>query len=520
MDELIEQVLGILRGMWRRRWYGMLAAWVVGALASVAIVRFQDRYESEARVYVDTKSVLRPLMRDLAVDPDLDQTIGLLGRTLITRPNVERLIKNAQLLREDAPAVERDQLIEKLLRDIKVAAVGRDNVFTFSYRDTDPARGRRLVQSLVSLFVASDLGAKQKDSENARSFIEDQIRQYEARLAEAEGRLKDFKLRNLSTVEGAQGRDFFTRIAALREEMNKLTVDLRAAEQSREALKNELSGEVATLVPDIAPGTGVALTPELDSRLDAQRRQLDELLRRYTDIHPDVVATRRLIARLEEQREQDLEVQRKAAAAKPQRTQNPTNPVFQQVKLALAEAEANVAALKVRLSETQSRLAQMNSAASRVPQIDAELAQLNRDYDVVRRQYEALVARRERAALTEDVDATRPAQFRVIDPPRVAPRPVFPDRSTLAVAALLAALAIGAAVTFVVSQIVPTFDDSAALRKVTQRPVLGAISMLVTPASLRRARYQSLAFGGAAAGLFVVFGGWLAWISLMAARMG
>jgi hypothetical protein len=139
---------------------------------------------------------------------------------------------------------------------------------------------------------------------------------------------------------------------------------------------------------------------------------------------------------------------------------------------------------------------------------------------VIRRQYEALVARRERAALTEDVDATRPAQFRVIDPPRVAPRPVFPDRSTLAVAALLAALAIGAAVTFVVSQIVPTFDNSASLRKVTQRPVLGAISVLATPASLRRARYQSLAFGGAMGGLFLVFGGWLAWISLAAARIG
>jgi polysaccharide chain length determinant protein (PEP-CTERM system associated) len=517
MDELIEQVLGVLRGMWRRRWYGMLAAWVVGALASVAIVRFQDRYETEARVYVDTKSVLRPLMRDLAVDPDLDQTIGMLGRTLITRPNVELLIKNAALLPADAPALDREHLTEKLLREIKVAAVGRDNVFTFSYRDTDPARGRRLVQNLVALFVQSDLGAKQRDSENARTFIEEQIRQYESRLSEAEGRLKDFKLRNLGTVEG-QGRDYFSRIAALREDLTKLTVDLRAAEQSRDALKNELSGEVATLVPDTAPGAGVT-TPELDSRIDAQRRQLDELLRRYTDIHPDVVATRRLIARLEEQREHELEVQRKAAATKP-RTQSPTNPVFQQVKLALAEAEANVAALKVRLSETQSRLTQMNASASRVPQIDAELAQLNRDYDVIRRQYEALVARRERAALTEDVDATRPAQFRVIDPPRVAPRPVFPDRSTVAVAALLAALAVGVAVTFVVSQIVPTFDNSAALRKVTQRPVLGTISMLPTPASLRAARYQSLAFGGAATGLFIVFGGWLAWISLAAARMG
>jgi polysaccharide chain length determinant protein (PEP-CTERM system associated) len=517
MDELIEQVTAALRGMWRCRWYGVLAAWIVGLIGAVAVVRFQDRYESEARVYVDTKSVLRPLMRDLAVDPDLDQTIGLLGRTLITRPNIELLIKNAQLLPADATTQDHERTVEVLMRDIRVTAVGRDNVFTFSYRDTDAMRGRRVVERLVALFVESDRGAKQRDSENARSFIEDQVRQYEARLAEAENRLKDFKLRNLGTVEG-QGRDYFSRVAALREEINKMTVDLRAAEQSRDALKNELSGEVASLLPDLDATGGAPLTPEIDARLDAQRRQLDELLRRYTEAHPDVLATRRLITRLEEQRQQEMEVLRKSAVGRP--SKQTTNPVMQQVKLALAEAEANVAALRVRLSDSQGRLAQMNAAASRVPQIDAELAQLNRDYEVIRRQYEALVARREKAALSEDVDATRPAQFRVIDPPRVSPRAVFPNRGTLALVALLASLAIGVTVSFVVSQIVPTFDSAAALRKLTQRPVLGSISMLVTPQALKRARHQSFAFGGAVAGLFLVFGGWIMWMSVMTARVG
>jgi polysaccharide chain length determinant protein (PEP-CTERM system associated) len=518
MDALIEQVLLVLRGMWRRRWFGVLAAWIVAAIGLVAVLRFQDRYEAGARVHVDTKSVLRPLMRDLAVDPDLDQTIGMLSRILITRPNIELLMKNAQLVTPETPQSDRDRIAETLLRDIKVSAVGRDNVFTFSYRDIDPARGRRVVENLVSLFVASDLGAKQRDSENARGFIEEQIRQYEARLAEAENKLKDFKLRNLGTVEGP-GRDFFSRIAALREEQSKLQTDLRAAEQSRAALKNELSGEVATLVPD-EPVVGSISTSELDARLDGQRRQLDELLRRYTEAHPDVLAARRLIARLEEQRKQEIEALRKAQAAKPPRSQTATNPVFQQVKLALAESEANVAALRVRLSETQNRLTQMNAAASRVPQIDAELAQLNRDYDVVRRQYEALVSRRERAALTEDVDATRPAQFRVIDPPRVAPGAVFPNRGALAVAALVMALLVGVGVAFVVSQIVPTFDSAAALRKMTQRPVLGTISMLLTPEALTRARQRSMAFAGSVGGLFLLFGGLIVWMSVMTTRVG
>lgn len=518
MDALIEQGLLILRGMWRRRWFGVVAAWIVAAIGLVAVLRFQDRFESEAKVFVDTKSVLRPLMRELAVDPDLEQTIGMLGRTLITRPNVELLMKKTQLVTPEMTPADRDRIADGLLRDIKVSAVGRDNVFTFSYRDTDPTRGRRVVEGLVALFVESDLGAKQRDSENARGFIEEQIRQYEARLTEAENRLKDFKLRNLGTVEGP-GRDFFSRIAALREEQTRLQTDLRASEQSRDALKNELSGEVATLSPELEPAATISTT-ELDSRIDAQRRQLDELLRRYTEAHPDVLAARRLISRLEEQRQQEVEALRKAQAAKPRRAQGATNPAFQQVRLALAESEANVAALKVRLSETQGRLTQMNAAASRVPQVDAELAQLNRDYDIVRRQYEALVARRERAALTEDVDATRPAQFRVIDPPRAAGRAVFPNRGTLAIAALVMALAVGVGVAFVVSQMVPTFDSAAALRKMTQRPVLGTISMLGSAEAIRRGRHRALAFGGAVGSLFMLFGGLIVWMSLMTTRVG
>jgi polysaccharide chain length determinant protein (PEP-CTERM system associated) len=221
-----------------------------------------------------------------------------------------------------------------------------------------------------------------------------------------------------------------------------------------------------------------------------------------------------LIARLEEQREQELEARQRAAASKPARTTTPVNPVMQQVKLALAEAEANVAALQVRSSDIKGRLAQLRSSASRVPQVEAELAQLNRDYEVIRRTYETMVARREKASLSEDVDATRSAQFRVIDPPRTAPQPVFPNRLALAPLVLLAALAAGVAATFVMVQLVPTFDNSRLLRNAIQRPVLGSVSMLVTDAMQGRAGRELLAFGSALGGLIMIGSIWIVWVSL------
>lgn len=517
MGELLTSALEIARAVWRYRWYGICVAWIVALLGAGALMRLPDRFEANARVFVDTKTVLRPLMRDLAVEPDIEQTVGLLARTLITRPNVELLLRKSDLKpKSDAPA-EHEALIESLMRNIKIinATNARDNVFTFTYRHEDPAQARLVVENLVAMFVESDRESKLRDSESARGFIDQQIKQHEARLVEAENRLKEFKLKNLGKLEGP-GRDFFSRIAALTDDVQRMSVDLRAAEQSRDALKRELEGETATLVPDSPSEILAAQTPELDARLEGQRRTLDELLRRYTDVHPDVLAARRLIARLEEQKQQELEARKRALESRPKKTSSMTvNPVFQQIRVALATADSQVAAIRLRLGEAQEQLNHLRASANRVPQIEAELAQLNRDYDIVRRNYDALVTQREKASISEDVDATRGAQFRVIDPPRTLPNPVFPSRVALAPLLLVFSLLVGVAVGFLISQLRPTVDNARALREVTKRPVLGSVSMLVTDETLRRARFATVGFGSAFGGLIVCFGGLMAWLSVV-----
>lgn len=511
MAELMAEIVITLRGMWRRRWVGLCVAWLVGVVGLVGLLRMSDRYEATARLYVDTKSVLKPLMRDLAVEPDIDQTVNMLARTIVTRPNIELLMDKSQLAFGTLSPLDRERSIEMLLLGIKVTGSGRDNVFTFSYRDTDSARARLVVDKLVSLFVESDQSSKARDAESARAFIDQQIKTYETRLAEAESRLKDFKVRNLGVADSS-GKDYFTRMSALSEELGRINVELRAAEQSRDALRRELSGETVSLLPD-SPAD-LPVSPEFDARLDAQRRQLDELLRRYTDLHPDVVATRRLIARLEEQKQQEIEARKRAAVGRPARPASAANAVSQQIKLALAESEAAAAALRVRAADLQGRVNQLRASATRVPQVEAELAQLNRDYEIVRRNYEAMVGRREKASLSEDVEATRLSNnFRVIDPPRSSPKPVFPNRLGLAPLILLLALVAGAAASFLVAQLLPMFNSAASLRSVTQRPVLGSVSVLMTDELVRRGRQHAFAFGSMIVVLVAVYGAWIAWMS-------
>lgn len=513
MEEVLEQIRSVLRAMWQRRWLGMFVAWAVVLVGIVVVMRMSDRYEVSARVYVDTQSVLKPLLSGLAVQLDVDQQVAMLARTLITRPNLETLVtQSASELK--VPDGERDRFVDALVRDIKVAsAAGRENLFNISYRDSDPQRGVRLVTNLVSMFMQSGRGDNKRDADEAERIINEQIKVYEDRLAEAENRLKDFKLKNAAFV-GNVNQDYFARTNLASEEAAKLRTEMRAAEQSRDAIKRELAGEDPVLLPS-APVAAASSNPELDARIDAARRQLDELERRYTDQHPDVLSTRTLIASLEAQRRSELEARRKAVTGG--RLSAATNPVFQQLKISLTEAEANVASFRSRLGDAQERLGQLRSASGRVPQVEAEMTQLNRDYDVLRRQYQELVGRRETASLSRNVDATaRLAEFRLIDPPRVSPRPVFPNRSSLLFLALLAAIGAGLAAAFAASQIAPVVHGLRELRELTQRPVLGHVSLRLSPELLRERRRGRIAFAGAASALFMGYGASLTWLTLNA----
>jgi polysaccharide chain length determinant protein (PEP-CTERM system associated) len=457
---------------------------------------------------VDTQSILKPLMSGLAVQPNVEQQINILSRTLISRPNIEKLIRMADLDLQVKTPQQREQLIEELTRTLQVRGGGRENLYTIAYRDADRNEARRVVQSLLSIFVESSLGDQRKGSDTARRFIEEQIRTYEKRLEEAENRLKEFKLKNMGLM-GPDGRDYFSKMTALGEELNAARLTLRAAEQSRDALKREVAGEDPVFLPENPLGPAGGPASELDARIDGLKRNLDELLRRYTDQHPDVVGTRRVLAQLEEEKRAEVEARKKAAAERPA-GKTPitasTNPVFAQLRIALAESEANVASLRAKASDLEARYKQLQAAAGKLPQVEAELAQLNRDYDVQKRNYESLLARRESAALANQMDAaTGLADFRIIDPPSVSQNPVAPNRLLLLPVVLAAALGAGLFVSFVFSQVLPTFPDARSLRELTQRPVLGTVSLLQSPTVISRRRRGLVIFAGGVAALVGMF---------------
>lgn len=524
MDELISQISTSARGMWKHRWLGMLVAWLGTAVGSIVVLGVPDKYEASARIFVDTQSILKPLMSGLAVQPNVDQQVVMLSRTLISRPNVEKLIRMADLDLKSQSKAAQEALIDDLMKTLEIKNVGRDNLYVLSYRDTSPDKAKRVVQSLVSIFVESSLGDTRKDSNTAKKFIDEQIKTYVVKLEEAEARLKEFKVRNME-LQSADGIDMAAQLSAIGGQLDQARLELREAENARDAARRQLDAE-KTQSADITARSllqesAMAIaTPEVDGRIDAQKRNLDGLLQRFTDQHPDVVNTRRLIKELEEVKRKEVQELRKTAMANPPASSS-NSLAYQELSRLLATSEVQVASLRARVGEYAARLNRARELMKTAPQIEAAFAQLNRDYDINKKNYNDLVARRESAALSGDLDsAAGVADFRLIDPPRASPKPVAPNRLLLMPLALLVALGAALATAFIASHLRAVFFDARSLRDTVGLPLLGVVTLVVGKEAALKERADLKKFLGASGGLLVSFFAGMALLSLMSGRAG
>lgn len=521
MDELIGQVTTIARGMWKHRWRGLLVAWVVTIIGSVVVLSVPDKYEASARIFVDTQSILKPLMSGLAVQPNVEQQVMMLSRTLISRPNVEKLIRMADLDLGNTSKAAQEALIENLSKTLEIKNVGRDNIYTLAFRDPNPEKAKKVVQSLVSIFVESSMGSSRKDSDTAKKFIEEQIKTYVVKLEEAETRLKEFKLRNID-LQTADGKDMAGQFSAISAQLSQARLELREAENARDAAKKQLDLERAANSKSLMSDTPAAIsTPEIDGRIDAQRRNLDALLQRFTEQHPDVASARRLIKELEELKRKEVQELRKTAMANPAVSLASTSPAYQELSRVMATSEVQVASLRARVAEYEARFNRAREAMKTAPQIEAEFAQLNRDYEINKKNYNDLVSRRESATLSGDLEsATGVADFRLIDPPRASAKPVAPNRMLLMPLALIAALAAGLGVTFLLSQVRAVYYDAYAMSESLGLPLLGVVSLVMDDGSTQRRRTELKKFLGATGALVAVFGVGMVALFLMSRQAG
>lgn len=503
MQDVLGQLFSYLSGVWRFRWVGLLAVWVVAISGWLWVSQMPQQYSASARIHVDTNSILRPLLRGLAVQPDINQRVQLMSRTLLSRPNLEKLIRMTDLDLQVKTEKEKEKLFTELKQAITLSGDRRNSsLYSVSYYHADRDLAKKVVQALITVFVESAMGDKRGDSSDAQNFLDLQIKDYEQRLVDAETKLASFKQKYAGVLPGKAG-GYYQRLIEAKEQYSQAHLQLSEMQNRRNELKRQLSGEQPVF---LSSGAGEASPSSLDGRIQGLNARLDDLLTRYTDRHPEVVQINSLIETLEQERSAELE--KVVAGGASDYSGLNQSPVYQQMRGMLAEAEASVAELSVRVEEYSRRVKELEGMVDKIPVIEAELTQLNRDYDVVSQQHTELLERRESAHISEDVEQqASDVIFKVIDPPFVPLRPNKPNKLLLNAGVLVVALGIGVGLALLLSILKPVISDRRTLTRVTGLPVLGTISYTATAVELRASLVRKFQFSLLTLLLIVVYAG-------------
>lgn len=450
----------------RFRWQALAVAWLVCLMGWLFLASIPDRYMSKARLYVDTETILGPLMRGLAVSPDFNRQVDMMRRTLLSGPNLEELIRMTDLDHTVHSDLERSRLIEGLSRDIKIRTEGA-SLYEISYAHKDPRLTQRVVDSILQIFVDQNLGHSQQDVEEARDFIDRQIEDYEAKLRQAEIDVTKYRkehARELGGVDPSQQSI----------ELRRLSAEIEAAIWRRDQLKFEMGSTPKTLSSaEQEPTPGLAAAQR---RMEALAQELQEKLTVLSDQHPDVIALTNMI----DNAQQQLAIEQTRAQVMISGVVNPRYAVLGEE---LQLAESAIQDLRRRFSLTEERLGGPSTAVAPASETEADLNRLTRDYHVLLAQYEQLVQRRESAQITRELDSgLGRIEYRIVDPPVVPLEPIGLPRGFYLAAILAAGLGSGVAFAIGRQLMSGSFLTVDQLKASFDLPVLGGVSEAVRPA--------------------------------------
>ncbi len=464
MNQNIDLLFHYVNAIKRFPWHALAVAVVLSLVGWVFVLFMPNQYEATSRLHLSNESMMGPLLKGLAAESNLTtEMASLMRRTLINRPNLEKVLQSTDIGLAAKTPKEKEGLLRELGQRIQVEGDAKSKIFTIRFVDESPQIVHDVVQALTHIFLEDSLGATRKDAFAAQRFLDKEIAKYEKKLEKTENNLKKFKQKNVGLMPN-DGENYFSKL-------NQATSGLQTAQLELREAKKRLGALRAQSVKEKGRRFERQQDALLIKEIDEVKKKLDKLRSQFTEKHPDIVFYRQRLERL-------YAIRNAQGVDKPFAGTPPFTPEAKSMDIAIGKAEGDVAALKVRVAAFKKQLADLNSRIDVMPGVEAELAQLNRDYGVIKKTYEGLVQRREAALLTDQAELSSDSvQFRVIEYPVVPVLPVSPNRFKWISLVFLGSVGAGLAVSILLAQLMPVVSTTKDLKQLTGLPVLGSVSM-------------------------------------------
>ena len=472
-----------VRGLWRFRRVAIVVAWCVALALWAVVFLIPSTYEGSAKIYVDTGTTLSQATKGIGLQDNVTDQIERVSALLLGTPQLRKVASDTNLLAGAVTDKEQQNVIDDLRQKIDITADIDPNhpneapkEFTLTYRDGNRRRSIAVVDRLLNAWVESSLEEKNQGSREAEQFLTQQIADYGRRLSVTEQQLADFKKTNIGLVPGDHG-DFFSGLQQQEQVLTELHENLYVAMRKRDALTAELkSGEQFTASGSDASG-GAATPLDTEQQIQRDQQRLDEMLLKYTDEYPDVISLRESIKELKAREKLETAAARHGDLGAASSLGLSTSPVYMRLQEEYNAQRVEIASLQQQISDRQKTIAALKAQMGSAPGVQAEYAQLMRNYDVTKQQYDALFARLDSARLGQQAASTGLVKFQVIDPPSAKFEPVSPNRPLLVIGVFVLALGAGIGAAYLLHLLRPVFVSTRQLTAATGIPVLGAVSM-------------------------------------------
>lgn len=345
-------------------------------------------YVTKAIIFADETNIIEPLLKGRAEITEINRSEE--ARDLIyTRRLLEAVAKTIGTLNGSESPSHQQAILSNLRKTIKIQSESKTH-FSLSYKDTDPDVSFDTLNAVVNVFIDETARQKKEESLSAYTFIDTQVQSYKRQLKLAEEKLKAFKAENVDGTEASVN----AQIGLLRAKTEDIKIDIEEFNARISSIKKQLSDE-----SEYQEVKGKLQEQQLRRELLLQ--QLESLRLSYQESYPDIVSLKAQLAELDSHIKEVKDEETVVSSGTDGKLENP---LYEELRKQLSDAEVNKGAQKRRLSSTEKLLEQEYARAQKVAGNQAELSELTRDYDVIREVYEEMLSRKESARLSMTLD--------------------------------------------------------------------------------------------------------------------
>ena len=475
----------------------LVTAAVVSAATAGAALGLPNRYRSETLILVVPQRVPETYVKS-TVTAKIEDRLQSISQQILSRTRLERIIEDFSLYAVERRTRLMETIVEDLRRHIDVKVVKGD-AFRVAYVGDDASTVMKVTNRLASLFIEENLRDREELAEGTNRFLEAQLADARTRLIDHERKLEQYRNRFGSELPSQQApnlqviQNLQLQLQSLTDAVNRDSDRRELIERQLREVQREIEAEPAVAAATTADATRPAEGASAAQQLATARSTFAVLEGRLKPAHPDLQRMQRVVS--------DLEARAALEAASPAAAAAAPSPAEQRrqgraadLRLELDHVGRQLALRAAEEERLQDLIRTYQQRIERVPARESELAELTRDYSTLQTLYQTLLAKQEESKIAANLERRQVgAQFKLLDPARVAERPFSPRRWLITLAGVAAGLSLGLALVGLVEHRDRTFKTGADIRNELTVPVLAIVPLMHSNQEARRAARRRFA---------------------------